>query len=249
MSAPASIIVCANPRSGSTMLCDLMTATGVLGRPASYYRWQSIPEWASRWGVDDSQGTTSKDFERDYLSAVRQHGTDASGVFGLRLMWDTVEGLTKHLQRIFPDEDKDAALFETAFGTPLYISLVREDKVAQAVSLVRAEQSGLWHLAFDRTVRQGEQKPRPTTYNAEIIEDQIAALSGDDAAWQAWFIAQDIVPLKIVYEDLASDPLATLRALLTASGQDPAKAKGIKPATAQMADGESELWIKRYRGR
>jgi LPS sulfotransferase NodH len=242
-----SIILCANPRSGSTMLCDLMAATGVLGRPQSFYRPESISEWAKLLGVDDEPANRSVDFERAYLAAIRKHGIDASGIFGLRLMWDTVEGLVDRLSPLVPDHQSDTDLFERAFGCPLYIHLVREDKVAQAVSLVRAKQSGQWHLSSDGTVRQGIEEPLPVIYDVQAIEKEIASLTQDDAAWQTWFAAQGLSRLEITYEDLAREPQTVVADILKRSGHDPAISQTIEPATAKMADQESRQWIERYR--
>ncbi len=245
MSDFQSIILCATPRSGSTMLCDLMTATGVLGRPASYYRPESISDWARQLGDDTEVG--GAEFERAYLAAIRAHGTDASGTFGLRVMWDTMDGLTDRLSSIFPDAQSDAALFDTAFGRPLYVHLVREDKVAQAVSLVRAEQSGLWHLASDGSVRQGAKETKPNQYDARAIEKEIAALTRDDAAWQSWFAAHNLKPVSVDYENLASDQRSEVTTILKAVGENTALAEELEPATAKIADAESQSWIERFR--
>lgn len=245
MSDFRSIVLCANPRSGSTMLCDMMAVTGVLGRPASFYRSESIPDWADRLGIDKEAG--SEEFERAYLAEIRQHGTDASGMFGLRLMWDSVEGLTQRLRAVFPEEVDDAALFESAFGLPVYVSLVREDKVAQAVSLVRAKQSGQWHLSSDGSVRQGGKTSKPISYDAQAIENEIAGLTRDDTAWQTWFERQNVTPLQVTYEDLATDPQTVVAQILTASGHNPALSQNVHPVTAKMADEESRQWMAQYR--
>ena len=247
MSQYRSIILCANPRSGSTMLCDLMAATGVLGKPQSFYRPESVPEWTKRLGVRGEHATGASEFERSYLTAIRKHGTDSSGTFGLRLMWDSVDGLGDRLAAIFGNQLSDAALFERAFGPPLYVNLIRRDKVAQAVSLIRAEQSGQWHLSTDGSVRQGTKEPLPVTYDAQTIDKEIASLTRDDAAWQTWFAAQGLQPLQVTYEDLAADPQTVAAEILKASGNDSAISQNIEPTTAKMADQESRQWIARYR--
>tara|TARA_R110002073_G_scaffold188829_2_gene347778 strand:- start:4712 stop:5413 length:702 start_codon:yes stop_codon:yes gene_type:complete len=229
------------------MLCDLMAATGVLGKPQSFYRPESITLWTQQLSVKGDHATGSSEFERGYLAAIQKHGTDTSGTFGLRLMWDSVEGLAHRLLPIFGDQLSDAALFERAFGQPLYVNLVRKDKVAQAVSLIRAEQSGQWHLSTDGSVRQGTEEPKPVTYDAQSIGKEITSLSRDDAAWQAWFATQGLSPLQVTYEDLAKDPQAMVAEILEVSGHDRAIAQSIKPVTAKMADEESRQWIERYR--
>ncbi|MCE7997849.1 MAG: Stf0 sulfotransferase [Rhodobiaceae bacterium] len=227
------------------MLCDLMSGTGVLGRPASFYRPESIPDRAAQLGINHEPG--SEEFERPYLAAIRKEGSDATGTFGLRLMWETIEDLRDRLSPLFPDQQNDADLFECAFGHPLYIHLVREDKVAQAVSLVRAKQSGQWHLASDGTVRQGAMDPSPITYDVQAIEQEIASLSSDDAAWEKWFAAQRLSPVQVTYEELANSPAAVIAALLRALGCDPTIAQSVAPLTSKMADDESRQWADRYR--
>jgi trehalose 2-sulfotransferase len=229
------------------MLCDLMAATGVLGRPASYYRSQSITDWAEKLGVAKNVETGSEEFECAYLTSIRNHGTDASGMFGLRLMWDTVEGLVERLGMIYPDAPSDHALFERAFGQPVYVSLAREDTVAQAVSLVRAKQSGQWHFASDGSVRQGAKAPKPINYDAKAITQELMTIVKDDAAWRAWFESQAISPVEVTYEALSRHPKTVIAGLLEAVGQDPAIAQDVAPATAKTADEESRKWIARYR--
>lgn len=245
MSGLRSIILCVNPRSGSTMLCDLMAATDVLGKPQSFYRPESIADWAARLGINHESG--SEEFETAYLAAIRKEGSDATGTFGLRLMWDTMAGLVDRLSPLFPDPQNGVDLFESAFGHPLYVHLVREDKVAQAVSLVRAKPSGQWHLASDGSIRQGAKHASPITYDAQAIRQEINSLTQDDAAWEKWFAAQRLLPLQVTYEGLASDPQSVLRYLLAAMDHDPALARDVEPATSKMADDESRQWIERYR--
>eukprot|EP00439_Symbiodinium_sp_Y106_P089327 s1_g1863.t1 len=227
------------------MLCDLMTATGVLGKPGSYYRPESISDWSRQLEVDTA--VSDVDFERAYLKAIRSQGTDASGIFSLRVMWDTMDGLIDRLSPIFPDCQSDAVLFETAFGRPLYIHLVREDKVAQAVSLVRAEQSGLWHLASDGSVRQGVKDPNSNHYDAAAIEKEVSALTRDDAAWRHWFTAEKVEPVPVTYEGLAKDPKSVIATILQTVGADTSIANDIQAATAKIADEESRSWIERFR--
>lgn len=242
-----SIIICANPRSGSTLLCDLLASTGVAGKPASFYRKQSISDWARQLDVATSKKMETPEFERAYLAAILKEGTGDTGVFGLRLMWDTVERLTGCLRLIYPDALNDLALFECAFGQPLYLSLIRQNKVAQAVSLVKASQSGLWHLASDGSERQRSKEHEHPAYDSDAIGAEVAALTKEDAAWQEWFVQQGIAPLCISYEDLVKNPQAMLAKILTVLGQDTNLAENLEPATARMADEESERWIKRYR--
>ena len=57
-------------------------------------------------------------FDRAYLDAVRVKGSDATGTFGLRIMWSSVADLIARLVPLFPDCATDAARFERAFAPP-----------------------------------------------------------------------------------------------------------------------------------
>ena len=106
-----SLILCSNPRSGSTLLCDLLAATGVCGRPASFYRAQSIDESAERFGMSAYDHPTPESFERAYLAGVIGTGSDASGRFALRLMAENRPQLAARLGLIHPNCKSDAERF------------------------------------------------------------------------------------------------------------------------------------------
>jgi trehalose 2-sulfotransferase len=82
-----SYVIAATPRSGSTLLCDLLSATGVAGEPQSYYRREDIEDYVRTWGLSSPDAIGDEAFERAYLEAVRRAGAGETGVFGLRLMW------------------------------------------------------------------------------------------------------------------------------------------------------------------
>jgi trehalose 2-sulfotransferase len=166
-------------------------------------------------------------FERFYLEGVRRAGTAHAGIFGLRLMWPTVAELSGRLSAIYPDPLDDAARFELAFGKPLYIHLSRQDKVAQAVSLLKAELSGLWHCSADGTERERSAPPAPLVYDADRIAGLVKELETDNGAWNGWFVRFGIEPLRLTYEVLAAAPRAVLTQVLSALALDPGIAASV----------------------
>jgi trehalose 2-sulfotransferase len=244
----SSYIVAATPRSGSTLLCDLLSGTGIAGQPNSYYRREDILDYAREWGVSPPDAIGDEAFERAYLEAVRRAGAAQTGIFGLRLMWSSVTELSARLRAIHPDPLDDAARFELAFGKPLYIHLSREDKVAQAVSLLKANQSGLWHRAADGTERERLAPPAPLIYDADHLAGLVDELETDDAAWNGWFSRFGIEPLRLTYEGLAAAPRAVLAQALSALALDPRIAASVDVRTAKLADETSLKWAHRFRG-
>jgi LPS sulfotransferase NodH len=245
--ALSSYIIAATPRSGSTLLCDLLSGTGIAGQPHSYYRRQDILDYAREWGLSTPEVIGDAAFERAYLKAVLEAGAAQTGVFGLRLMWRTVTELSARFSALCPDTLGDAARFELAFGKPLYIHLSRQDKVAQAVSLLKAEQSGLWHRAADGTERERTASPGPLAYDAARLAGLVEELEIDDAAWSGWFSRFGIEPLRLTYEELATAPRAVLAQVLSALALDSTIAASVDARTTKLADETSLKWAHRFR--
>jgi LPS sulfotransferase NodH len=225
----------------------MLAATGVTGRPHSYFRQQDISYWADRWGVQHAHGTDNADFDRSYLSAMLREGNAGTGVFGVRIMWGSVADAAVRLNRVYGGEADVVARFEAAFGPTLFIHLSRLDKIAQAVSLVRAEQSGIWHLAADGSVLEGAATPKPIAYDAGRITALRSDLISHDAAWENFFAQRQIVPLRFTYETMAANPKLALAQVLSALGRDPQVAQDVQLRTAKMGDETSREWADRFR--
>jgi len=240
-------IICGTPRTGSTLLCDLLTSTNRTGAPHSFYRRQDILEWAEEWKLPDRGTMGELDFNVAYLNAAVAAGKGGTGVFGLRLMRENLDELSAILDRIYPGLPSDKARFEKAFGRVLYMHLSRQDKLAQAVSLIKAEQTGLWHIAPDGSEIERVGPPGEPRYDFQRIKDEVSELEAYDTAWNMWFAQQDIAPLRIGYERLASNPAATLISLCEALGVQPPSADDIRPGVAKLSDETSLDWVRRYR--
>jgi trehalose 2-sulfotransferase len=237
-------VICATPRSGSTLLCDLLENTGVAGRPASYFRSESIPRWGHRLNVLIAEGC---DFGCSYIDAVVKEGRGGTDIFGFRLMRESVDELSMRLARLFPGPKDDRARFETAFGPMLFIHLSRTDKVSQAVSRVKAMQTGLWHVASDGTERERTNSAQDAVYDRDRIGKYVQELTAQDQAWTHWFVENRIEPVRLTYEALSRAPKGALEMILSALGLDSAIAAAIEPKTTEMSDFESQNWVSRFR--
>ena len=247
MSRYASYIICATPRSGSTLLCRLLTATGVAGKPDSYFHLASVASWSEDLDLSCSEVTPDTDVLRGIVGEIQTVGRNGTDLFGLRLMRMSFAFLMSQLDRLYPGRASDAERFEAAFGPTLYIHLSRGDKVEQAVSRVKAEQTGLWHRWADGTELERLAPPAPPAYDAERISRQIDALVRYDADWTRWFEAQGIVPVRITYEELSSAPSDGVARILRHLELDTAPAQGLVPEVAKLADETSQAWVARYK--
>jgi LPS sulfotransferase NodH len=160
--------VCATPRSGSTLVCQALKATGVAGRPEEYFealRHSGRPRRPEEYfgGMDDrsvldhlGERTVGDDpqprsplwsraaYDR-YLDWAMETGTTGNGVFGAKLMWGYFEDFVSLLRNVpryrdVPLED----LMTTVFPEVTFIRVVRANKIRQAVSLWKAVQTATW---------------------------------------------------------------------------------------------------------
>jgi LPS sulfotransferase NodH len=134
MSTTLSYVVCATPRSGSSLLCEALSFTGVAGYPNDYF-W-NLPFWLAQWGVTDFAG---------FAKGLLQEAVTANGVFGSKLMWDQVEVVCEQFASLL--SLRDAAPREVlgaAFPNLHYIWLTRRDKLRQGISYYRAMETKVW---------------------------------------------------------------------------------------------------------
>lgn len=262
-----SYVVCATPRSGSTLLCKTLADTGVAGRPEEYFEARAasgIPRRPREY-FDDAPGTglaavpdvdppahAYSDLRgvRDYrahLRATLERGTTPNGVFGAKLMWMHVDDLLA-LARTLP-EHRGAGLREllaALLGDVRYVWVRRRDGVAQAVSLWRAMQTQAWRSDADEPPAPGSE-PEPR-YDFPALHHLVGRLQREDAAWGRWFAEHAIEPLELFYEELVDDPRAAADAVMLRIGLtlQPATGDGSPPLTRQ-ADDTSTSWAQRYR--
>jgi LPS sulfotransferase NodH len=242
-----SYVICATPRTGSTLLCDLLAATGVAGKPDSYFMSGMDPAWAAQLGIPPCDGGDAAAHAAATLRAVIEAGDGGTGIFGFRLMRKDLDALSALIGQVHSGLGSDQARLRAAFGEILFIHLAREDKLAQAVSMVKAEQTGLWHAAPDGREIERLAPPRPPEYDFARIGKKLAALEEYDAAWRRWFAAEGLAPLRIGYESLAADPAAAVARICDALGVAAPAPGSLTPGVAKLADATSLEWMRRFR--
>src|SRR5437762_762426 len=223
MQPHTSYLICATPRSGSTLLCEALTNTGIAGRPEEffqarketgvirrpleYFEGTDTTEIAAILGEsvgseDLLMSPTSEENFADYLARVMQQRTTPNGVFGAKVMWGYFVGLLSNLARIPIYRDlAESDLLPTVFPNLHYIWLTRRDKVGQAVSLWKAIQTWTWsHVAAAITV--SKPSVRQLTFHFGAIDHLVQQLVADEVAWQQYFTDHGIQPFTVVYEKL-----------------------------------------------
>jgi LPS sulfotransferase NodH len=163
-----SYLICATPRSGSTLLCEALKSTGVAGVPEEYFealRHSGRPRRPQEYfvgaqdrtilrhlgehtSVDGRPGRSPLWDRHDYEPYLRwaiEQGTTPNGVFGAKLMWGYFGDFVSLLREIPACRDLSIQeLLPAVFPELRFVRVVRANKVRQAVSLWKAVQTATW---------------------------------------------------------------------------------------------------------
>jgi LPS sulfotransferase NodH len=168
MAPERSLLICATPRSGSTLICQALRETRVAGRPEEYFEAlrhsgrprrpeeyfagvedRSILDHLGERAVGDDPPPRSPLWSRAaydrYLEWAMEVGTTPNGVFSAKLMWGYFGDFVSLLRNVPRYRDVPLAdLLPTVFPSVAFIRVVRASKVRQAVSLWKAVQTATW---------------------------------------------------------------------------------------------------------
>lgn len=240
-----TILLCAEQRSGSTLLGEALYFAGGLGCPLEYFHVGFRPDFVARWGTDTADA---------YLNAVHRHRTSPNGIFSAKLFWRDLLDLLA--ERDAPLRDQLAAsapeptapdLYRRAAETlgPLldgatFIHLKRLDRVRGAVSGDLAEQTGLWRAIPG----VGEHEPRADpVFDFDRIAKRIANTAWAHAHWVNLFAAIGATPITLSYESLTRDYAGTVGTVLRTLGSDAAPPA---PRMHRQSDRRSEEYALHY---
>jgi trehalose 2-sulfotransferase len=234
----SNYLLCATPRTGTTLLCQYLTSTEVAGRPQSYFRRQGMTSYAEGWRIVNSDGTYSFS---DYLIAARAAASTENGTIGIRVMWGTLDEMTAELGQLYPNfVSNDLALLEKAFGQLKFVYLYRNDMIAQAISLYRAEMTGHWHTV------EGQKPKQPPVFDFDAIKSRLEMLEEHNLAWKNWFQKVGVRPLALSYEALSADPVASTKRTLDFLGLKLPEYKQLQAANQRLADEMTVAWIEQF---
>ncbi|HLI88052.1 MAG TPA: Stf0 family sulfotransferase [Ktedonobacteraceae bacterium] len=264
-----SYIVCATQRSGSTLLCESLSATGIAGHPDEYFdalKSTGVPRRPLEYftGVEDEelldilQGFRPDEEQRQpppgmsyeaYLEWAVRCSTSPNGVCGTKLMWGYFPDFISKVRDIPRFHGLSTLdVLATLFPHPRYIYVTRHDKLSQAISLWKALQTWAWRKedGQEDTFAQGRE-PR---FHFGAIHHLINILEDYERGWRQFFATNHLHPLTVTYEELTTDHEATMRRVFDyLEIPAPPDLSAARPRTRRQADELSLLWAQRYKER
>lgn len=192
-----SYVICTSPRSGSTMLCKLLAKTKVAGNPGSLFHKPSIDAWLDYYHIDAAEFANRREVLEAIFEAAKARGKGETEVFGCRLQRGSFAFFMDQFRFMYPGQPSDVGCIQAAFGPTQFIFPSRGDKLDQAISYIRAEQTGLWHRRADGRDLERQETRREEGYDPDAIRSQMAEFTEFDVSWRSWFEEQSVVPLEV----------------------------------------------------
>jgi LPS sulfotransferase NodH len=179
-----SYAIITTPRSGSNFLCSILNSTNIAGYPKEHLRQPSV--------------VIAKNCHFDYIRLLKilmTYQVTPNSVFG-----------TKFISHFLKDFQQTQFDFDQIFQLiPKYIYLVRRDKIAQAVSVVVAQITNVWHI--DNSNRHLDYQTKLQTIDIDEhllqkVHRNYRSLEQGEVYLNQLFKRYQISPLRIEYEQL-----------------------------------------------
>jgi len=191
-----SYAVVTTPRSGSTYFCELLDSTKVAGYPAEHLR----------LATQELSRNCNFNYLRLLNNLIQYRVTD-NGIFGTKLISHFLFELHKEkfdFDQIFLTLDK-------------FIFLARRNKLAQAVSLVIAQQTEVWHLRDNLNNLSYQAKLENIVIDTALLEDveqKLNFINRQEDRLKRILSRHKIEPLFLEYEDVVEDPHTQINLVL-----------------------------------
>lgn len=192
------IVICATQRTGSTLLCQDLTGTGVLGKPREHFLpWHNHPD--------------SLDLRRD-LRRILKVGSTENGVFAVKLMANQAAAAERCLTGLV-EPDSDAAAFPHLMGLfrgAVWVYLRRDNVIRQAISAKLAKKTNVFHLVkesvgkLNRRTFFTHRDTRLVDVEMAEITTEIARINQGNLLWRSFFEVNRIRPIELVYETFSA---------------------------------------------
>lgn len=210
--------VCTLPRSGSNHFCDVLSGTGLLGRPREYFNGHARRRYDDP-GYPDEPG--------QQVDRILTMGATPNGVYGLKIFPGLHDLVAPHIR------------WTQVLPNLTFVRFRRRDVLGQALSWVRAAQTGRFRAADPAT---GE-----AFYDADAIAQRVRQICQRGARWDMFFARTGIEPLEIAYEDALRDPQAAVASVARAVGLGDGPEIVLQPSSFRLQrDGLSAEWRARF---
>jgi len=182
---PSTYIIASERRSGSHLLASLLRNSRQAGIPLEYFHRRHWDEWRLARGSGASNNQTL------YKLLITTR-TTPNGIFSFKAHWDQFTFFSSLGLEHFARRAK-------------FIRISRRDKLAQAISLAIARQTGSW--SYEQGVKK---KP---IYSRKAIQSALLHIARQSFLWSQYLDCNCIQFHQVYYEDICNDRYVTMKKL------------------------------------
>lgn len=237
------ILVLSTQRSGSTMVCGDMASSNVLGKPNEYYI-NIINLWNK---------SKDKDQVLAALKNIQLISSSANGTQAVKIMSNQIAPIGHILYSTGLCLYKsNFASFFAYFSEYKIARVIRRDKVAQAVSRIMAEGTGIYHcydptksdLKLGRSSLQSRDESG-LKYSYELIQTNIDSINKEEDLIQDYLDTFSLKPFNIIYENAISSRsyINDIASLIDITPVSSFPERAIKKVSGSI----SQEWIDRFK--
>ncbi len=238
--------ICADARTGSSLLAATLRQTGLAGKPFEYFVETEIdkPWMREELRVPEAVAFTGFRDWRDYIVAA---GAELNGVFAATVHWFQLGNALATFRSEAPGAPTRPVEILRAFFPELrLIWLTRDNLVAQAISHYVAMKTGVWRR------RRGHAPPGDRTdhlapYDFPAIDWQVRSAIVAHEGWRETFADARELPLPLTYEQLSADLDGSVRGVFDHLGLSLGDSSVPPPALQKQASDWSLDLERRYR--
>lgn len=230
-----------SPRNGSTLLCKGLEQTGIAGKPLELFNLVGEETLRSKYQINSYESLKEE---------LWKLGSTSNGIFGIKhslfsACRKKVSNEIKDLRGNLENDQGDN-FWDDLFPQCKHIFMTRRNKIRQAVSWWKAIKDSVWHLEASEA-QTSEKVFFAENYDFDAIHHLFREASLRECAIQAYFSANNIIPLTIVYEDYIKRYDNTIKEILDYLEVDQS-ALNIQPKYyKKIANEGSEIWVQRFR--
>lgn len=233
LSSQLSYAIITTPRSGSTFLCSILQSLQIAGYPTEHLR--------------QASAVLAKNCQFDYINLLHNlmaYKTTSNEVFGTKFISHFLEVFQKakfNFGEIFQSISK-------------YIYLVRRDKVAQAVSIVLAQKTNVWHISNQEKHQNYETQLEQIEIKETLLEEvhkQYLFIHQQEEYLTKLFKIYQISPFIVEYEQLVEHTEEQINLILNylQIPYSEAKTANLQSHLRKMSSGLSTQIIKEYQNK
>jgi trehalose 2-sulfotransferase len=240
-----SYLICCCERTGSNLLGEALSSTGIAGRPQGYFSRVALYNPRMHRILQEAKD------DDGYLDKVIVAATTPNGVFGAKVHWENFLNLIAKAERLARAQNGGVPacvpeLLRLRLPDLRFIWLTRRNEVARAISHYRAKKTDRWHADW-RWSTDGSDGSGEPDFDFDQIDAFVRSGKCDESRWRQFFQEHDISPLDLIYEELVLDLEGAVRRVLEFLGTPAADARVLPPTLRKLADDRSQEWEARYR--